>query len=81
MRAKLYKMRSEAVENGRRTLLDLDLEFEGRRAFIIWDSVKLGSYQLKARLEIDPTLLRKAESGNCDFYYEGHLVLPRPQDN
>jgi hypothetical protein len=69
------------VDNGQKTLVDLDLEFEGSRAYIIWDSVRLGDYQLKARLEIDPSLLKRVERGTCDFYYEGHLVLPRPQDN
>lgn len=81
MRAKLYKLRGEAVDNGQKTLVDLDLEFEGQRAYIIWDSVRLGHYQLKARLEIDPSRLKRVERGPCDFYYEGHLVLPRPQDN
>ncbi len=81
MRAKLYKMRSLAVENGPHTPLDLELEFEGKRAFVIWDSVTLGNYQLKARLEIDPKLLQKTETNVCDYFYCGKLVLPRPEDN
>jgi hypothetical protein len=74
-------MRSLAAENGTETTVDLNLEFEGRRAFVIWDSVSLGSYQLKARLEIDPTLLQKVGCHSCDYLYCGTLVLPRPQDN
>ena len=81
MRAKTYKIRSSAVENGKDTVLDLDLEFEGKRAFIIWDCITLGNYQLKARLEIDPTLLQKVDRNCCDYVYCGELVLPRPQDN
>lgn len=81
MNAKMYKLRSLAVENGKNAFIDLDLEFEGKRAFIIWDSVTVGDYELKARLEIDPGLLQKVDRTNCDYVYCGKLVLPRPQDN
>ena len=56
-------------------------EFEGKRAFIIWDSVPLGHYELKARLEINPRLLQKAEDNGWDYFYRGKLVLPRPENN
>lgn len=79
--SKMYKMRSLAVENGKNAFIDLDLEFEGKRAFIIWDSINLGNYELKARLEIDPKLLQKVDRSSCDYIYCGKLVLPRPQDN
>ena len=81
MRTKMYKMRSLAPPNGDSSFIDLDLEFEGRRAFVIWDSISVGSFQLKARLEIDPKLLQKVDRSCCDFVYCGKLVLPRPQDN
>ncbi len=77
----MYTMRSLAVDNGKDSHLDLHLEFEGKRAFVIWDSVTLGNYQLQARVEIDPKRLRKARQPGCDFVYRGKLVLPRPQDN
>ncbi len=81
MRVKMYKMRGLAVANGRNSFVELDVEFEGKRAFIIWDSVTVGNYQIKARLEIDRKLLQKAEGRGCDFLYRGELVLPRPENN
>ncbi len=81
MRVKLYKMRSLTVENGKNTIRELALEFEGRRAFAILDSIPLGNYQLKARLELDPKLLQKVFNPGCDFFYRGPLVLPQPETN
>ena len=81
MRMKSYKMRSWTVKNGMRSCKDLQLEIEGTRAYVIWDSVTVGSYQLKARLEIDPTLLMKSSRHGCDYFYNGPLVLPRPDHN
>ena len=81
MRVKLYRLRSLTVENGKDTLIDLTLEFEGKRAFAIWEFIPVGDYQLKARLELDPSLLQRVTNPACDFYYHGQLVLPRPQDN
>ena len=81
MSGKMYKMRSLAQDHGKNTFVDLHLEFEGRRAFVIWDSVTLGGYELKARLEIDPGLLQEAAGRGCDFFYRGQLVLPRPENN
>jgi hypothetical protein len=78
---KTYKVRSLTTKNGKDTVLDLNLEFEGRRAFVVWDQVRMGDFELKARLEIDPKLLQKGDTDNCDFLYRGHLILPRPQDN
>ncbi len=81
MRVKLYKMRSLALDHGKNTFVDLHLEFDGERAFVIWESVALGEYELKARMEIDPGLLQDAASPGCDFFYRGELVLPRPENN
>ncbi len=81
MRIKMYKLRSLTVEHGKKAFVDLHLEFEGKRAFIIWDSVPLGEYELKARLEIDPRMLQKSCARGCDFFYRGELVLPRPENN
>src|SRR5262245_2621532 len=44
MRAKLYKVRGRAVAKGKLELIDLDVEFDGKRAFVIWDSITLGNY-------------------------------------
>ena len=81
MRVKSYRMRSLAVDHGKNTFVDLHLEIEGRRAFVVWDSVALGEFELQARLEIDPGLLQKASGRGCDFFYRGELVLPRPENN
>jgi hypothetical protein len=81
MRVKSYKLRSMAVKDGRRTCVELPLEFEGKRAFVIWDRINLGAYELKSRLEIDPRLLEKGTVNACEFLYSGDLVLPRPQNN
>ena len=81
MCAKLYKLRSLAVENGKTTCIDLRVEFEGKRAFAIWDSIPLGGYELKVRLELDPKRLERGGGPGWDFFYRGQLVLPRPQDN
>jgi hypothetical protein len=81
MRVKMYKMRSLALDHGKNTFVDLHLEFEAGRAFVIWDSLAVGEYELKARLEIDPGLLQKASGRSCDFFYRGELVLPQPENN
>jgi hypothetical protein len=81
MRVKSYKMRGLTLKNGKNTLIDLDLEFEGKRAFAIWESFPVGNYELKARVEIDPKQLEKIATGCCDFLYRGELVLPEPQNN
>ena len=81
MQEKLYKMRSLAVEKGKTTSVDVSLEFEGQRAFVIWDSVTFGGLRLKARVEIDPALLQKGAGPHCDFFYRGRLVLPHPENN
>ncbi len=81
MRLKMYKMRGRTLANGKNDFIDLQLEFEGKRAFVICDTVTLGKYLLKARLEIDPKRLKKVRNRGCDFLYRGELLLPRPQDN
>ena len=69
------------MAKGKLEFINLDLEFDGKRAFVIWDSIAVGNYQLKARVEIDPRLLRADSDRQCDFVYNGELVLPRPEDN
>ncbi len=81
MHAKLYRMRSLTVEDGQTTSIDLEIEFEGDRAFVIWDSITFGKFRLKARVEIDPSLLQRDPERGCDYLYRGRLVLPRPEDN
>jgi hypothetical protein len=81
MRAKLCRVRGQAASKGKVEFIDLDLEFEGKRAFVVWDSISLGQYKLKARVEIDPKLLRAEPGRQCDFVYNGELVLPRPEHN
>jgi hypothetical protein len=81
MRDKQYKMRGRSTANGKTTLIDVDLEFDGNRAFVVWDSLTLGSLHLKARVEIDPNLLQSVADRGCDFFYRGELILPSPQNN
>ena len=81
MRLKSYRMRSLTVKNGKATFVDLDLEFEGNRAFVVWDSITCGKFMLKARVEIDPRLLKTDPGLSCDYLYNGELILPRPQNN
>ena len=81
MHDKLYKLRSLTVEKGKTTCVDLDLEFEGSRAYVVWESLTLGTFLLKARLEIDPALLQKGGGRGWDYFYRGELVLPRAENN
>jgi hypothetical protein len=74
-------MRSLALADGKTSFVDLDLEFDGRRAFVVWDSIPLRGFTLKARVEIDPELLQVGAGRGCDFIYCGPLVLPRPVNN
>jgi hypothetical protein len=75
------KLRGSPGKGKSGKLLDLPLEFEGERAFVIWDCIKLGQYQFKTRIEIDPRRLKKIGRLGDEFSYGGNLPLPRPQDN
>ncbi len=82
MRVKKQKLlRHLSLNNGQSTLVDLPLEFEGRRVYVLWDLVVLGRHQFKARIEIDPKLLDRLNGPGGNYAYRGPLVLPRPQDN
>ncbi len=81
MDIKLYKMRSLTVDQGKPGSIAYNLEFEGKRAYVVWDSIIFGDYLVKARVEIDPALLQEDAEPDCDFVYRGHLVLPRPENN
>ncbi len=81
MHVKLYKIRSLKSNQGKTSSVDMDLEFEGERAFVIWDSITVRGFMLKARVEIDPLLLQKEAGCGPDFYYRGELVLPKPENN
>ncbi len=70
-----------AVRKDKTKVLHLPLEFEGNRAFAVWDSVALGKLLLKARIELNPRLLRKPGGSNAPFEYTGKLVLPAPETN
>jgi hypothetical protein len=81
MSVKRYKVRSLAAGKSAQKALDFEIEFEGERAFVVWDSISVGKFQLKARVEIDPELLLAAPGRGCDYLYRGQLVLPRPENN
>ncbi len=75
----MYNMQSLKVKNGKSGFINLDLEFEGKRAFVVWDAISVGDYLLKARVEIDPGLLQKGTQSA--YSYSGQLVLPNPRNN
>jgi hypothetical protein len=77
---KTYKIRGRTYKDGRDSWIDLKLEFEGKRAFAVWDTVVVGNYALKARFEIDPKKIRPG-SEEGDFEYRGELVVPVPENN
>jgi hypothetical protein len=81
MGLKNYKLRHAAQKNGKKSAVDLPLEFEGKRAFVVWDSLMMGNYQFKARVEINPRLLKRSSRGGSEFRYRGRLVLPQPEQN
>lgn len=75
------KVRVSSGNAPRTPWLDLPLTFEDGRAFLIWDCAGVGDYELQARIELDPKLLRKSRDRLVTYSYAGTLVLPRPQDN
>lgn len=77
----MYTLRSLTVKDGKNTFIELDLQFEGQRAFIIWESVNFGNFRLKALLEIDPDRLIRTGERHPEYEYSGQLELPRPEDN
>ena len=81
MRVKFYKMRGLTQKSDLPAPIDLELEFDGNRAFAVWESFQIGKYEFKARLEINPRLLKKLQSSNSNYLYRGELQVPRPQDN
>jgi hypothetical protein len=81
MRIKRYKVRSLTAGKSKQAALDFEMEFDGKRAFVVWDSITMGKFKLKARVEIDPELLFAAPGRGCDYLYRGQLVLPRPENN
>ena len=81
MRVKFYKTRGLSQEGGSHSPIDLELEFDGKRAFAVWESFQIGKYEFKARLEINPRLLKKLRFSSCNYLYRGELVVPRPQDH
>jgi hypothetical protein len=78
---KMYKLRKLGSQSEETKTMDLKLEFEGTRAYVVWDTIPLGKFELKARVEIDPNLLQDAARPDCDFFYCGELVLPRAENN
>ena len=81
MSVKRYKIRGLTAGAGKQCSIELDMEFEGERAFVVWDSITMGKFQLKARVEIDPELLLATPGRGCDYLYSGQLILPRPENN
>jgi hypothetical protein len=66
---------------GKVALQDYQLEFEGRRAFLVWDVVSVGTLLFKTRVELNPKLLRKLDVRGLGYYYRGKVRLPRPEHN
>jgi hypothetical protein len=71
-----------SVPTGKNSHINLPLEFEGTRAFAVWDTVKIRGYRFQMRIEVNPKLLRKQHGDECPAYlYCGKLPLPRPELN
>ncbi|PWU16853.1 MAG: hypothetical protein C5B50_12595 [Verrucomicrobia bacterium] len=81
MRSKKYTVRSLTLGQDKNSSTEFNLEFEGKRAFVIWDSFALGDYRIEARMEIDPMLLQEAGGKGSDFLYCGEIILPKPENN
>jgi len=83
MRKKSFKLRSLTTSpHGKSTFVDLPLQFEGKRAFVIWSSAPVGGLEFTARVEINPKLLQRlSNTRGCDYFYCGLLELPRPENN
>jgi hypothetical protein len=82
MRVKMQRWsRRLAVQNAQGAVVELPLEFEGKRAFVIWDRITLGKHEFQARIEINRRLLQKTSGSSHQYLYRGQLILPRPQDN
>ena len=81
MEPKLCKMRSLTTGDSSELSASLDIKFEGKRASVIWDSITVGDFYFRARLEIDLKWLRKAERPSGEYLHCGNLVLPRPDPN
>ena len=56
------------------------LQIEGDRAFLVWDSVILGGEELVTRMELNPQLIHKDPTREI-YYYRGILELPQPENN
>jgi hypothetical protein len=78
---KQSKLPTIALCDGPNHLINLPLEFEGKRAFVVWDSIQVRGFELKARIELNPRLLKKVACRAWDYLYDGMLPLPRPQNN
>jgi hypothetical protein len=66
---------------GKDALKDFQLEFDGTRAYLVWDAVSVGCLLFKARVELNPRLLRRIDGGSSKYYYRGKITLPRPENN
>ena len=76
------KVRAKVCQRiGNHSLRSFQLEFDGTRAYLVWDVFSVGSLLIKARVELNPRLLRKIDARSSDYYYRGKISLPRPEDN
>ena len=76
------KVKSEICHRARKDALkDFQLEFEGDRAYLVWDVFSLGSLLIKARVELNPRLLRRSDARSSNYYYRGKITLPSPETN
>jgi hypothetical protein len=66
---------------GNDALKDFPLEFEGTRAYLVWDTVSVGNLLLKARVELNPKFIRRLDGRGYHYYYRGRITLPCPENN
>lgn len=75
IRSKIYHT------DGKKVLIHFQLDLEGTRAYLVWDTFTVGRMIVKARVELNPRLLRRIAGKSSNYFYRGKITLPRPENN
>jgi len=75
IRAKTNRMAGKKVQ------MHFQLDFEGTRAFLVWETFKVGKQIFVARVELNPRLLRRTAGKSSNYSYRGKIALPQPENN
>ena len=66
---------------GKKILMHFPLDFEGTRAYLVWETFKVGKQIFTARVEVNPRLLRRIAGKSSNYSYRGKITLPQPENN